>query len=92
MSKVIKGDFGGNPVPNIDKLYDDLVPLLEEMTDIACESLGEEQGCLFIQTLSDSIHKIADKLAAQVEITQHIELCMENGDIVDLTLETNELI
>jgi len=92
MSKVIKGDFGGNPVPNIDKLYDDLVPLLEDMTDIACESLGEEQGCLFIQTLSDSIHKIADKLAAQVEITQHIELRTENGDIIDLTLETNELI
>jgi len=91
MSKIIKADFGGNPVPNIDKLYNDLVPLLEEMTDIACESLGEEQGCLFIQTLSDSIHKIADKLAAQVEITQHIELFMENGDTVSITKDSGEM-
>ena len=30
MSNVIKGDFGGNPDRDIDKLYDDLDPILND--------------------------------------------------------------
>ena len=89
-NNVIKADFGGNPELNIDKLYNDLDPILNELTDVACNSLGEEEGCLYIQALSESIHKVADKLASKVEVKQNVVLSMDNGDIIDLTLETNE--
>ena len=89
-NNVIKADFGGNPELNIDKLYNDLDPLLNELTDVACNSLGEEEGCLYIQALSESIHKVADKLASKVEVKQNVVLSMDNGDIIDLSLETNE--
>jgi hypothetical protein len=89
-NNVIKADFGGNPELNIDKLYNDLDPILNELTDVACNSLGEEEGCLYIQALSESIHKVADKLASKVEVKQNIVLSMDNGDIIDLSLETNE--
>jgi hypothetical protein len=89
-NNVIKADFGGNPELNIDKLYNDLDPILNELTDVACNSLGEEEGCLYIQALSESIHKVADKLASKVEVKQNVVLSMDNGDIIDLSLETNE--
>ena len=90
MSNVIKADFGGNPDRDIDKLYDDLDPILNDLTDVACESLGEEEGCLFVQALSEAIHRVADKLASKVEITQNIELSMENGDTVTITKDNTE--
>ena len=90
MSNVIKGDFGGNPDRDIDKLYDDLDPILNDLTDTACASLGEHEGCLFVQALSEAIHKVADKLASKVEITQNIELSMENGDTVTITKDSGE--
>ena len=89
-NNVIQADFGGNPELNIDKLYNDLDPILNELTDVACNSLGEEQGCLYIQALSESIHKVADKLASKVEITQNIELYMDNGDTVTITKDNTE--
>ena len=91
MNNVIKADFGGNPEPDIDKLYDDLDPILNDLTDTACASLGEEEGCLFVQALSEAIHKVADKLASKVEVTQNIELSMENGDTVLITRDNGEM-
>ena len=89
-NKIIQANFGGNPELNVDKLYNDLDPILDELADVACRSLGEEGGCLFIQALSDSIHKVGDKLASKVEITQNIELSMENGDTVMITKDNTE--
>ena len=91
MNNVIKADFGGNPEPDIDKLYDDLDPILNELTDVACNSLGEEEGGLYVQALSESIHKVADKLASKVEFTQDIELSMENGDTILITRDNGEV-
>ena len=91
MSNVIKADFGGNPEPDIDKLYNDLDPILNDLTDTACASLGEHEGCLFVQALSEAIHKVADKLASKVEVTQNIELSMENGDTVLITRDNGEM-
>ena len=91
MNNVIKADFGGNPEPDIDKLYDDLDPILDDLADTACASLGEEEGCLFVQALSEAIHRVADKLASKVEVTQNIELSMENGDTVLITRDNGEV-
>ena len=90
MSNVIKGDFGGNPDRDIDKLYDDLDPILNDLTDTACASLGEHEGCLFVQALSEAIHRVADKLASKVEVTQNIELSMESGDTILITRDNGE--
>ena len=90
MSNVIKADFVGNPEPDIDKLYDDLDPILDDLAEVACESLGEEEGCLFVQALSEAIHRVADKLASKVEVTQNIELSMENGDTILITRDNGE--
>ena len=91
MNNVIQGNFGGNPTLNLDKLYDDLDPILNELTEVACDSLGEEEGCLFVQALSEAIHRVADKLASKVEVTQNIELSMENGDTVIITRDDGEI-
>ena len=91
MNNVIKADFGGNPEPDIDKLYDDLAPILDDLTEVDCDSLGEEEGCLFVQALSEAIHRVADKLASKVEVTQNIELSMENGDTVLITKDNGEV-
>ena len=91
MNNVIKADFGGNPEPDIDKLYDDLDPILDDLTEVACDSLGEEEGCLFVQALSEAIHRVADKLASKVEVTQNVELSMENGDTVLITRDNGEM-
>ena len=90
MNNVIQGDFGGNPTLNLDKLYDDLDPILNELTEVACDSLGEEEGCLFVQALSEAIHRVANKLASKVEVTQNIELSMESGDTILITRDNGE--
>ena len=90
MNNVIKADFGGNPEPDIDKLYDDLDPILDDLTEVACNSLGEEEGCLLVQALSEAIHRVAEKLASKVEVTQNIELSMENGDTISITRDNGE--
>ena len=90
MNNVIKADFGGNSDLDVDKLYDDLDPILDDLAEVACESLGEEEGCLFVQALSEAIHRVADKLASKVEVTQNIELSMENGDTISITRDHGE--
>ena len=91
MNNVIQGNFGGNSDLNLDKLYDDLDPILDDLTEVACDSLGEEEGCLFVQALSEAIHRVADKLASKVEVTQNIELSMENGDTILITRDNGEM-
>ena len=90
MNNVIQGNFGGNSDLNLDKLYDDLDPILDDLAEVACESLGEEEGCLFVQALSEAIHRVADKLASKVEVTQNIELSMESGDTILITRDHGE--
>ena len=91
MNNVIQGNFGGNPDLNVDKLYNDLDPILDDLVEVACDSLGEEEGCLFVEALSEAIHRVADKLASKVEVTQNIELSMENGDTVLITRDHGEI-
>ena len=43
-----------------------------------------------IESLCLSLDKIREKLLKQIENDKKYVLTMENGDIIDLTLETNE--
>ena len=90
MSNIIQADFGRGILPNEDRFIEELQPLLEDMTDVACDNLGEELGFLLIQSLCLSLDKIRQKLSEQIENKKKYILTMENGDIIDLTLETNE--
>ena len=90
MSNVIEVQFGRGILPDEDKFVEELQPLLEEMVDASCSNYGEELGCLMVESLCLSLDKIRQKLIEQIEKEKKYILTMENGDIIDLNLETNE--
>ena len=90
MSNVIQVQFGKGILQNEDDFVEELQPLLEDMVDASCNNYGEELGCLMIESLCLSLEKIRQKLSEQIENKKKYILTMENGDIIDLTLETNE--
>ena len=91
MSNVIEVQFGRGILPDEDKFVEELQPLLEDMVDASCSNYGEELGSLMIESLCLSLDKIRQKLIEQIEKEKKYILTMENGDIIDLTLE-NEWI
>ena len=90
MSNIIQVQFGKGILPNEDEFVEELQPLLEDMVDASCSNYGEELGCMMIESLCLSLDKIRQKLSEQIENKKKYILTMENGDIIDLTLETNE--
>ena len=90
MSNVIEVQFGKGILPNEDEYVEELQPLLEDMVDASCNNYGEELGCLMIESLCLSLEKIRQKLSEQIENKKKYILTMENGDIIDVTLENNE--
>ena len=90
MSNVIEVQFGRGILPDEDKFVDELQPLLEDMVDASCSNYGEELGCLMVESLCLSLDKIRQKLIEQIEKEKKYILTMENGDIIDLTLENND--
>ena len=90
MSNLIEVQFGKGILPNEDDFVEELQPLLEDMVDASCNNYGEELGCMMIESLCLSLDKIREKLSEQIENNKKYILTMENGDIIDLTLETNE--
>ena len=90
MSNVIEVQFGKGILPDVDTYVEELQPLLEDMVEVSCDYFGEELGCLMIESLCLSLEKIRQKLSEQIENKKKYILTMENGDIIDLTLETNE--
>ena len=90
MSNVIEVQFGRGILPDEDKFVEELQPLLEDMVNASCSNYGEELGTLMIESLCLSLDKIRQKLVEQIEREKKYILTMENGDIIDLTLETNE--
>ena len=90
MSNVIEVQFGKGILPNEDEYVEELQPLLEDLVEVSCNNYGEELGCLMIESLCLSLDKIRQKLSEQIENKKKYILTMENGDIIDLTLETNE--
>ena len=87
MSNGIEVQFGRGIRPDEDKFVEELQPLLEDMVDASCSNYGEELGTLMIESLCLSLDKIRQKLIEQVEKEKKYILTMENGDIIDLTLE-----
>ena len=90
MSNIIQADFGRGILPNEDRFIEELQPILEEMTDVACDNFGEELGCLLIQSLCVSLGRITEKLSEQLENKKNYILTMENGDIIDINLENKD--
>jgi len=90
MSNIIEVQFGRGILPDEDKYVEELQPLLEDMVDASCNNYGEELGCLMVESLCLSLDKIRQKLSEQIENKKKYILSMENGDIIDVTLETNE--
>ena len=89
MSKVIHADFG-SALPNTDRFIDEIQPLLEELVDVACGNLGEELGCLMIQSICTSMSMIVANLSDCIEDKEKYILNMENGDIIDINLDSED--
>ena len=89
MSNIVEVDFGADK-PNPDQLYDDLMPIIDQMVEVACKDVGEEVGCLLVQSIAQSLHKIGEMLEEQIEITDEVELTLESGQAVSLELEEKE--
>ena len=87
MSNVIEVQFGRGILPDEDKFVEELQPLLEDLVDASCSNYGEELGTLMVESLCLSLDKIRQKLSEQIEREKKYILTMENGDIIDLTLE-----
>ena len=89
MSNIVEVDFGVDK-PNPDQLYDDLMPIIDQMVEVACKDVGEEVGCLLVQSIAQSLHKIGEMLEEQIEITDEVELTLESGQTVSLEVEEKE--
>tara|TARA_B100000131_G_scaffold237938_1_gene230081 strand:- start:1884 stop:2159 length:276 start_codon:yes stop_codon:yes gene_type:complete len=89
MSKVIHADFG-SALPNTDRFIDEIQPLLEELVDVACGNLGEELGCLMIQSICTSMSMMVANLSDCIENKEKYILNMENGDIIDINLDSED--
>tara|TARA_R100000458_G_C8227899_1_gene210424 strand:+ start:469 stop:744 length:276 start_codon:yes stop_codon:yes gene_type:complete len=89
MSKVIHADFG-SALPNTDRFIDEIQPLLEELVDVACGNLGEELGCLMIQSICTSMSMMVSNLSDCIEDKEKYILNMENGDIIDINLDSED--
>ena len=89
MSKVIHADFG-SALPNTDRFIDEIQPLLEELVDVACGNLGEELGCLMIQSICTSMSMMVANLSDCIEDKEKYILNMENGDIIDINLDSED--
>ena len=90
MSKIVQVEFGAKQLPDPDKLYTDLAPIIEEMVEIACNNLGEELGCLLVQSISTSLYRLGDMLDEQIVIENQVEIKMESGDTVQYTPDSGE--
>jgi len=89
MSKVIHADFG-SALPNTDRFIEELQPILEDLVDVACNTLGEELGCLMIQSICTSMSMMVANLSECIDDKEKYVLNMDNGDIIDITLENKD--
>ena len=66
------------------------IGIIDQMVEVACKDVGEEVGCLLVQSIAQSLHKIGEMLEEQIEITDEVELTLESGQTVSLELEEKE--
>ena len=88
MGKVIRAEFGN--VINEEGFIGEVQPILEDLVAAAHRNLGTHLGGLIVHTLCLSMSKMVETLSQHIDEEEKYILTMENGDIIDLTLETNE--
>ena len=88
MGKVIRAEFGN--VIDEEGFICEVQPILEDLVDAAHRNLGTHLGGLMVHTLCLSMSKMVETLSQHIDEEEKYILTMENGDIIDLTLETNE--
>lgn len=90
MGKVIRAEFGNRTMIDEEGFINEVQPILEDLIDAANRNLGDHLGGLMIHTLCLSMSKMVETLSQYIDEEENYILTMENGDIIDLTLETNE--
>ena len=79
MSNVIEGDFKENALSDEERFKEQVQPILQDLVDIARNNFGNITA---IDMLSDVMGILYKYTSEETYI-----LTMENGDIIDFTLE-----
>ena len=90
MAKVIQANFGKNTLPDEENFIGEVQPILEELIEVAHRNLGAHLGGLMIHTLCLSMTKMVETLSQHIDQEEKYILTMDNGDIIDITLEPTE--
>tara|TARA_R100001443_G_scaffold117268_1_gene140999 strand:- start:8062 stop:8334 length:273 start_codon:yes stop_codon:yes gene_type:complete len=90
MVKVIQANFGKNTLPDEENFIGEVQPILEELIEVAHRNLGDHLGGLMIHTLCLSMTKMVETLSQHIDQEEKYILTMDNGDIIDITLEPTE--
>ena len=79
MGKLIKVDFEKNSLSNEERFKEEVQPILQDLVDVARHSFGNTTA---IDMLSDVMGILYKYTSEETYI-----LNMDNGDIIDFTLE-----
>ena len=79
MGKLIKVDFEKNSLSNEERFKEEVQPILQDLVDVARHSFG---NTIAIDMLSDVMGILYKYTSEETYI-----LNMDNGDIIDFTLE-----
>jgi len=82
MSNVIQVDFRENALSDEQRFIDEVQPVLQDLVDVARNNFGNVIATEILSDVMGVLYKYTKE--------ENYILTMENGDIIDFTLETNE--
>ena len=82
MSNVIQVDFRENALSDEQRFIDEVQPVLQDLVDCARKNFGNVIATEILSDVMGVLYKYTKE--------ENYILTMENGDIIDFTLETNE--
>jgi len=82
MSNVIEVNFRENALSDEQRFIDEVQPVLQDLVDVARNNFGNVIATEILSDVMGVLYKYTKE--------ENYILTMENGDIIDFTLETNE--
>ena len=82
MSNVIEVNFRENALTNEERFIEEVQPILQDLVDVARHNFGKATGVEILTDVMGTLYKYTKK--------ENYVLTMENGDIIDFTLDTIE--
>mgnify|MGYP003646559547 FL=1 len=80
MGKVIKVDFEKNSLSDEERFKEEVQPILQDLVDVARHNFGNITAIDMLSDIMGVLYKYTNE--------ETYILTMENGDIIDFTLDT----